>query len=312
MHAKSMTPSCSTRGAVVNQLGSIFNLQWDLCKDIGGVGEKKTARADAIARVELDSGVYQQRPIAACLELKNELGVNGICEIQVAARHEKAVVQQEVSIYYAKIREASCCPSILISMAGPHIRFYGAVLADVFIVQPFTDYIFLGGDPDTESRTERVAKIFMEVRRAWDELKIWYRALSSDGGEGLTAPHHILPRPSCYARASDHALLSTLQFLDRFEYAGCRRKRPGKPSIYDFQRSLFRARLNGIEVLVKFCFRYGARVHRVSSPSMTRRSPPSYTPVLHLWAARSWSLWTSCPGAGQLGRSAVGNLSQSR
>lgn len=154
-------------------------------------------------------------------------------------------------------------------MAGPHIRFHGAVLTDVFIVQPFTDYIFLGGDPDAEGRIERVAKIFVEVRRALEELKFWYQGLLSDGGDDLVAPHHILPHPS-YARDSDHALLSTLQFLDRFEYPGCRRTRPGKPSIYDFQRSLFCARLNGIEVLVKFCFRYGASVHRV----LAEHDPP--------------------------------------
>lgn len=93
-------------GAVVNQLGSILNLKWDLRKDIGSVGGKKVAQADGIARVEMDHGVYQQRPIVACLELQNELGVGGICEMQVAATYEKAVVQKEVSFYMR------CMPSL--------------------------------------------------------------------------------------------------------------------------------------------------------------------------------------------------------
>ncbi|KAL7277910.1 hypothetical protein ACG7TL_008860 [Trametes sanguinea] len=248
--------------AIMSRLGKILNVTWDLRKDISS--RRRVPQADGIARLELDYEVYERWPVYACAELKNELGLNGICEIQVAATYEKAVVQQE----YAKIRETTCCPCILVSIAGPFIRFYGAVLVDAFIVQPFTDYIFLGGDPDAEDRIEHVAQILAAVQTALEELKRWYKDVLSGGGEPQGA-NHILPHPS-YARDSDRALLSTLQFLDRFQYPGCRRKRPGKSSVDDFQRSLFRARLNGTEVLVKFCFRYGESAHRL----LAEHDPP--------------------------------------
>ncbi|KAI8972422.1 hypothetical protein BD414DRAFT_218607 [Trametes punicea] len=257
----------SREEAVMKQLGDILGVRWELRNVDDG---KKVALVDGIARVEMSDAVFQQSPIVACVELKNELGLNGICEIQVTATYEKAVAREE----YAQIRDVSCCPCLLISFAGPYICFYGAVLTDVFIVQPFTDYIFLGGDPDAGERIERVAKIFVEVRRALDELRLWYQSLRVGGGNP-EVPSHILPQPT-YARESDRALLSTLQFLDRFNYPGCRHRRPGRRSVGDFQRSLFHARLNGAEVLVKFCFQYGEQAHRV----LAEHDPP-LAPRLH-------------------------------
>ncbi|KAI9065038.1 hypothetical protein FKP32DRAFT_1711924 [Trametes sanguinea] len=189
----------------------------------------------------------------AYAEIKNELGLDGMCEVQVAATYQWAIALLE----YTSIQEASCCPCILVSIAGPYIRFYGAVLTDAFI--------------DAEDRIERVAKIFVEVRNALEELKVWYQGLSIGGGDNRAVPRHILPHPS-YARESDRALLSTLEFLDRFDYPGCRRTRGKSELRLDLQPSLFRARLHG----EPFCFRYGERAHRV----LAAHDPP-LAPKLH-------------------------------
>ncbi|CDO74380.1 hypothetical protein BN946_scf184816.g3 [Trametes cinnabarina] len=77
----------------------------------------------------------------AYAEIKNELGLDGMCEVQVAATYQWAIALLEVGF------------------------------------SPFVDFIFLGGDPDAEDRIERVAKIFVEVRNALEELKVWYQAM---------------------------------------------------------------------------------------------------------------------------------------
>ncbi|KAJ2977321.1 hypothetical protein NUW54_g11434 [Trametes sanguinea] len=180
--------------AVMGHLGNILNVRWDSeshlhinCTGISGA----VALVDGVARVETGRHDYYQleQPMYAYAEIKNELGVDGMCEVQVAATYQWAIALLE----YTSIREASCFPCILVSIAGPYIRFYGAVLTDAFIVQPFVDFIFLGGDPDAEERIERVAKIFVEVRRALEELKVWYQGLSIGGGDDRT---HCCPRSS--------------------------------------------------------------------------------------------------------------------
>ncbi|KAI8972444.1 hypothetical protein BD414DRAFT_531637 [Trametes punicea] len=78
-------------------------------------------------------------------------------------------------------------------LRGPYICFYGSVLTDTFIVQPFVACIFLGGDPAAGECIKHIAKIFAE-------------------------------------------------FLDQFDYPGCRRRRPWKYSMGDCQLYLFRAK----------------------------------------------------------------------
>ncbi|CDO70207.1 hypothetical protein BN946_scf184942.g7 [Trametes cinnabarina] len=98
--------------------------------------------------------------------------------------------------------------SVLVSIAGPFIRFYGAVLADAFIVQPFTDYIFLGGDPDAEDRIERVAQILAQVRTApyfaTPELRSRFRPcppVHARSAHRLLAEHDPPLAPRLYACA---------------------------------------------------------------------------------------------------------------
>ncbi|OSD01532.1 hypothetical protein PYCCODRAFT_1478282 [Trametes coccinea BRFM310] len=191
---------------------------------------------------------------------------------------------------YTTVRKASCCPSLLIPVCGPHIRFFGAVLADVCIVQPLTDYIYLGGDPDEEARVEYVAKVFKAARSALDELTEWYKNLPDPCDDLRVPAKHLFPRPT-YADDSTRELQSKLEFIDRLDLLNW--SHSARPSLTNFRRRFFRARLDGKEVLVKFIlsrlftarrdftpsqftFRYGEAAHRI----LAEHDPP-LAPKLH-------------------------------
>ncbi|CDO71504.1 hypothetical protein BN946_scf184910.g3 [Trametes cinnabarina] len=210
--------------------------------------------------------------ISACINFKNELGVGGLADVQLAALYQHAVSRDE----YSMVRGASCCPTLLISVCGPHIRFFGAVLADVCIVQPLTDYIYLGGDPDEEARVEYAAKVFKAVRSALVELTEWYKNLPNPRDDLRLPTKYLFPQPT-YANDSTRELLSKFEIIDRFDLSGW--SRSARPSFTNFRLRFFRARLDGKEVLVKFAFRYGEAAHRVLAEHDPPLAPKLYACV---------------------------------
>ncbi|GBE89357.1 hypothetical protein SCP_1600180 [Sparassis crispa] len=206
---------------------------------------KKDAEADTLVRERLDDTTHgEKKGIYICIEVKNELGMGRNSGLQGALTLLKHISQDG----YEGIRNVSCCPCFVISIAGPYICFSGAVLVDIFIVQPFTDYIYLGGDPIMNERITHVAKLFSAVADAAMLLREHYRSLSPS-----TVPKHgpLLPSPAYGVKHPEGAL----EFVARFDYEG--RK------IDNYRRSLFRATFDGKPVLVKFCETYNERAHRM-------------------------------------------------
>ena len=153
-------------------------------------------------------------------------------------------------VQYEPIRNASCCPCITVSVAGPYITFGGAILVDSFTVEPFTEYIFLGGDPYTEERTALHAQIFAAASQALFDLKIYYGNLEP---KVTPAPYRLFPNPTYLSNKPSQKLT----FTSRFHYEGRLSD--------DYARSLFRANYGEgepEEVLVKFCEHYHADGHR--------------------------------------------------
>ncbi|TBU21699.1 hypothetical protein BD311DRAFT_192508 [Dichomitus squalens] len=218
---------------------------------------EKLAKFDAVDFIDLGGAVQAYTLV---VEVKNELGIAGSSGVQCAFIYEKAVALPS----YQRIRSVSCCPSILVAVAGPYVCFYGAILADTFIVQPFTDYIYLGGDPDPDERIIHTARRFSAFREAIRELRSYFRGLHLDISGPLRAAR--LPCPT-YTISSD--ALRNLRFIDRFRYEGFR-----SDDQDHFDRSLFSAKLNDKAVLVKFCTRYGADAHRYLAGK-------NLAPVLH-------------------------------
>ncbi|KAH9942731.1 hypothetical protein B0H21DRAFT_867599 [Amylocystis lapponica] len=207
--------------------------------------ERRVAIMDHIGRVlgikiedvehgQLARTYGKKEGIYVCLDIKNEPGIDGNGGLQGALTLRKFVAQHK----YKEIRNVSCCPCIAVSVAGPYICIAGAVLVDVFIVQPFTDYIYLGGDSFRMDRIMRVAKIFGAVSKAVMSLREYYQHLSLGSTPVL---NRLFPTPSYIDDRPDGELV----FTARFDYKGRRED--------NYSRSLFRATYNGAPVLVKFC-----------------------------------------------------------
>ena len=64
-----------------------------------------------------------------------------------------------------------------ISLAGPYLRISGAIFVEVFTVQTFTGYIYLGGNPFEMEHIKYVAKVFEAVARAVKSLRSYYHNL---------------------------------------------------------------------------------------------------------------------------------------
>ena len=123
---------------------------------------------------------------------------------------------------------------------------------DMFTVEPFTEYIFLGEDPCTEERTALHARMFAAVSQALLDLKIYYRNLEPQDTPVL---YRLFPNPTYFGDQP----LQKLTFTSRFHYEGRLSD--------DYSRSLFRANYSEgeeepEEVLVKFCEHYHAEGHR--------------------------------------------------
>jgi len=71
----------------------------------------------------------------------------------------------------------------LVGVAGPHLTVSGAVFAERFVSQRFTDYIYLGPLPTSQGRSaldhsiRRVAQVLRALNRATDELADYYSRL---------------------------------------------------------------------------------------------------------------------------------------
>ncbi|KAG8891358.1 hypothetical protein FRB99_003650, partial [Tulasnella sp. 403] len=154
---------------------------------------------------------------------------NHLAEFNAVARTDTAqsfgVAHYFTAEEYANIRRASCLPCVFLTIAGPYICVYGAVLVDVFIVQPSTEVLFMGGTPFLDDRIIRVAKIFDGLRPAMLELQEYYRALQpldvapSDNDDGPKETPVLVKFCSSY-NAEAHELLARAGYAPKLHFCG--------------------------------------------------------------------------------------------
>ncbi|KZT09751.1 uncharacterized protein LAESUDRAFT_646581 [Laetiporus sulphureus 93-53] len=196
---------------------------------------------DAFARVPLGNSTFgEKKGVFLCVQVKNELGMGGNGGLQ------GALTSMLTNAQYREIRNASCCPCIILSIVGPYICFFGAVLVDIFIVQPLTDYIYLGGDPFMNDRIFHVANLLGVLADAVKNLRNYYRLLSPNNKPQRA---RLFPNPT-YIEKHEHPV-GPLHFIKRFN-----------DGENNYRRSLFHAKLDGKPVLVKFCEEYNGHAHR--------------------------------------------------
>ncbi|KAF8635126.1 hypothetical protein AX17_004027 [Amanita inopinata Kibby_2008] len=200
-----------------------------------------------------DSDKKAEKAIVAHFEWKNELGLSGQCSLQNALSLRKRLIQSQ----YDQIRNTTCCPCITVSIAGPHISFGGAIFADIFVAEQFTDFIYLGG---TKKRILTLPRIFAAVAGGIEILKQYYRTLElSPRSQPNLA--RLFPQPTYLP--GHHIPSPTLAFSGRFEYKG---QKTG-----DYYWSIFEATYNDTKVLVKFCESYHGQAHR--TPAKAEHAP---------------------------------------
>jgi hypothetical protein len=209
-----------------------------------------------------DESCGKKSAVLAYLELKDKVGMRGEGGLQAALSLRKFVSQDAVKLsviipeflsltgnylQYDEIRNVSCCPCIVISLAGPYLRISGAIFVEVFTVQTFTGYIYLGGNPFEMEQIKYVAKVFEAVARAVKSLRLYYYNLRVQ-----EHPKFCPPSPT-YSPNSPLRLRGILEFKGRVSFEQ-------KPN---FHGSLFFAQYGRIAVIVKFCESYGEAAHRI-------------------------------------------------
>ncbi|KAL5514057.1 hypothetical protein ACEPAG_2818 [Sanghuangporus baumii] len=240
-----------------------------------GYSITNTAPGDGLVKTYL----HEQRVILACLRWRNELGSEGDAGYHAACSYRQYVTDSEVSlikltssssvliddrVQYEEVRKRTCSPAIIVGIMGPYLCLMGGIFVDEIIVQPFTDYLFLGGDPDYGKRVLHIARTFKATKRALRELEHFYE--TSLGDNSNCAPH--LPRPSVIDESDP---CPNLRFVDRL-------------FTENVASTLYSAKMDGRDVVVKFTNAYCGDAHRLLASH-------GLAPQLHFCGRIRGGLW---------------------
>jgi hypothetical protein len=110
------------------------------------------------------------------------------------------------------IRKQCCCPSLIITIAGPWIAILGAVFLDYPVVQPLTDFLWVGDNPQQPSRLTHLTRVFHCVSLALQELREYYGGLPDTGNP----PGRFFPYVTHYLDSSNRRIeFSYISKLDK-------------------------------------------------------------------------------------------------
>ncbi|KAK0478790.1 hypothetical protein IW261DRAFT_1480823 [Armillaria novae-zelandiae] len=181
-------------------------------------------------------------------EEKAELGWNGEGSVQGSFSYAQYWTQKDIQ--REPFFKASCCPSFIVSIAGPWIVVLGAIFPTLPIVQRLTDYLWLGNSrANDDDHALRIARIFQSLRLAIDDLEEYYQKLE------------LLDPPSIQTARyfPDITEYNTGMEIVKFQYL--------QPLEVDEGCVTFLAKLDEAheeeQVVVKFVQGYGAEAHRL-------------------------------------------------
>ncbi|KAF8327078.1 hypothetical protein F5887DRAFT_178051 [Amanita rubescens] len=184
---------------------------------------------------------YFLNAIAGFYELKNELGAGSSDPtVQGSLLYRKVWVSSELD----SIRNSCCCPSFILSVAGPWMCISGAIFIENVVVQQLTDYVWTGGNPYDDKALESVARLFKALSVGLENLKTFYRELKI-----ATKPD--LQRMFPFTRFYPDSLGQQVNF----DY--CKRLSTTKP-VY-----LAKSTSDNNQLIVKYVQRYNSNAHRL-------------------------------------------------
>jgi hypothetical protein len=143
------------------------------------------------------------------------------------------------------IRNSCHCPSIILAIAGPWLCVIGGVYLQKAVIQPLTDYIWLGGDSFNEDRLLFASRLFTALKSAISALRSYYTALGQE-----------LANPVSQNPVSDAFPFITEYGSKKFTYVS----RLASPN-----KLVYKAELDNEHrmVVVKFVSTYHAQAHRI-------------------------------------------------
>ncbi|KAL6301273.1 hypothetical protein BKA93DRAFT_798376 [Sparassis latifolia] len=185
--------------------------------------------------------VFNTNALCAIVQYKLEMGLGGT----------DAAVQGTLG--FAKWQQLQgwasvcCCPTFIIAIVGPYVCILGAVIADDVLVEPLTDFLWLGGTPHLNEHVVTAARVFDTLKTCLEQLQTFYQGLRLPTDN---ARLFVYPYFNSY-RKDDRDV--HLTYVDRIGFKDERAS-----------RALFEAKTDtDNRVVVKFVKDYSARGHKL-------------------------------------------------
>ncbi|KAG9098866.1 hypothetical protein FRC06_005890 [Ceratobasidium sp. 370] len=118
-------------------------------------------------------------------EWKNEVGTGG-CDpsVQAAFSYVRYWGQETMR----PLRDLCCCPSFILAIAGPWMCLLGAVFLEQPIVEPLTDFIWIGPRDCLSDGVRDVAQVFQALATSLKALRSFYNHLDKGVASGRFFP----------------------------------------------------------------------------------------------------------------------------
>ncbi|RIA80555.1 hypothetical protein C1645_792277 [Glomus cerebriforme] len=129
-------------------------------------------------------------------EIKNEIGTSWLDPYSQGAYSWINYWTNKSDDFWKK---RCCCPSFIISLAGPWMMISGAILLETPVVHPLTSYIPLLATIDTNNM-KLIARIFWAIERGFNNLRIYYDKVAlikmkpSPQSDEINTPQHYFPK----------------------------------------------------------------------------------------------------------------------
>jgi hypothetical protein len=151
-----------------------------------------------------------------------------------------------------ELRDMTCCPTFILSIAGPWLQIHGFILADGPVAHPLTTDMWLYGvsyNWHIDTHADTVARSFFSLKKALQSLHSYYLNLPTSP---LSETAHLLPYITSYPDESGS--IQQLTYTDRIFPGG--------------DRALFSARDGfGRNLVVKFVRKYNSEAHKLLANS---------------------------------------------
>ncbi|CUA78246.1 hypothetical protein RSOLAG22IIIB_13026 [Rhizoctonia solani] len=154
--------------------------RWSVMKDLLSAALGHVVGIEPINQCESDGvvifrgGYWARKAYGAMIEINNEVSTDN-CDpcIQGAQAYSRYWSQTKMD----ELRAATRCPSLIIFIAGPWMCILGAVYLEHIVVQPLTEYVWLGHHPQQDHRLTHMTQLFAAISSTITFLQNYYTPL---------------------------------------------------------------------------------------------------------------------------------------